>query len=115
MAYMTKQWLKLRTFRYSDYNPVEVRINYDNKRSDYDQSSANWDLENTPNFAYTLQIESPWEVFEEDMYQRIYFTQDDAESLLRSLLSSASRDISTEVKLELIKLLFLDDSDKQKV
>ena len=111
MAYMTKQWLKKYTFRSKDYKPVEVEINYDNEKSDYDQSSANWDLENKPNFAYILQIETPWKIFEEDMYQRIYITHDEAESLLRSIVSSAFRDISTETKLELIKLLLLEDID----
>jgi len=111
MAYMTRQWLKKYTFKSKDYKPVEVEINYANERRSYDESRPIWDLENEPNFACTLQIESPWEVFEEEMYQRIYLTQHDTESLLRSLVSSAFRDISTETKLELIKLLLLEDID----
>ena len=111
MAYMTRQWLKKYTFKFNHYKPVEVEINYDNERQGYDQSWPSWSLKNEPNFAYILQLETPWEVFEEDMYQRIYLTQHDAVSLLRSLVSSAFRDISTETKLELIKLLLLEDID----
>ena len=70
-------------------------------------------LENKPNFAYILQIETPWEIFEEDMYQRIYITKDEAENIVKDIIKNLYCKATSAKKMELIKLLAVDSPEEE--